>query len=100
MVWRPTKKENASLNYKAPFSPIDVIEEYTRPARIVTNGKIVTRKALSDLEILEVEGIGELEAFLTDGLRTLMYSDEKISKIPNMSEHTIRYPGHADLVQK
>ena len=60
----------------------------------------MTRKALSDLEILEVEGIGELESFLTDGLRTLMYSDEKISKIPNMSEHTIRYPGHADLVQE
>ena len=100
MVGGLPKKKTPPWNYKAPFSPIDVIEEYTRPARIVTNGKIVTRKALSDLEILEVEGIGELEAFLTDGLRTLMYSDEKISKIPNMSEHTIRYPGHADLVQK
>ena len=100
MVGGLPKKKTPPWNYKAPFSPIDVIEEYTRPARIVTNGKIVTRKALSDLEILEVEGIGELESFLTDGLRTLMYSDEKISKIPNMSEHTIRYPGHADLVQE
>ena len=73
MVGGLPKKKTPPWNYKAPFSPIDVIEEYTRPARIVTNGKFVTRKALSDLEILEVEGIGELESFLTDGLRTLMY---------------------------
>ena len=26
------------FNYKAPFSPIDVIEEYTRPARMMVNG--------------------------------------------------------------
>ena len=100
MVGGLPKEKTPPWNYKAPFSPIDVIEEYTRPARIVTDGKIETRKALSNLEIFEVEGIGELESFLTDGLRTLMYSDDKISKIPNMSEHTIRYPGHADLVQK
>ena len=100
MVGGLPKEKTPPWNYKAPFSPIDVIEEYTRPARIVTNGKIETRKALSDLERFEVEGIGELEAFLTDGLRTLLYSDEKISSIPNMSEHTIRYPGHADLIQK
>tara|TARA_B100000700_G_scaffold56143_1_gene60476 strand:+ start:701 stop:1762 length:1062 start_codon:yes stop_codon:yes gene_type:complete len=100
MVGGLPKEKTPPWNYKAPFSPIDVIEEYTRPARIVKDGKIKTRKALSDLEIFELEGIGELESFLTDGLRTLMYSDDKISKIPNMSEHTIRYPGHADLVQK
>ena len=34
----------------------------------------------------EVENIGELEAFLTDGLRTLLNSDQKISNIPNLSE--------------
>ncbi|MFL2941453.1 MAG: saccharopine dehydrogenase C-terminal domain-containing protein [Candidatus Poseidoniales archaeon] len=100
MVGGLPKEKTPPWNYKAPFSPIDVIEEYTRPARIVINGKIETRKALSDLERFEVEGIGELEAFLTDGLRTLLYSDNKISRIPNMSEHTIRYPGHANLVQK
>ena len=36
-------------NYKAPFSPIDVIEEYTRPARIKENGNIKAVKALTGL---------------------------------------------------
>ncbi len=100
MVGGLPKIKDPPWNYKAPFSPIDVIEEYTRPTRIRINGKIQTRNALSDRQIFEVEGIGELEAFLTDGLRTLLNSDEKISKIPNISEYTIRYPGHADLIQK
>ncbi|PIX05959.1 MAG: saccharopine dehydrogenase, partial [Flavobacteriales bacterium CG_4_8_14_3_um_filter_35_10] len=38
------------FNYKAPFSPVDVIEEYTRPARYVENGHIVIKPALSDVE--------------------------------------------------
>jgi saccharopine dehydrogenase-like NADP-dependent oxidoreductase len=100
MVGGLPKKKNPPWNYKAPFSPIDVIEEYTRPARIKVNGEILVREALTDIQNFEVENIGELEAFLTDGLRTLLNSDQKISNIPNLSEYTIRYPGHADLIKK
>ena len=100
MVGGLPKKKNPPWNYKAPFSPIDVIEEYTRPARIKVNGEILVREALTDIQNFEVENIGELEAFLTDGLRTLLNSDQKISRIPNLSEYTIRYPGHADLIKK
>ena len=100
MVGGLPKKKNPPWNYRAPFSPIDVIEEYTRPARIKSNNEIVVKEALSDIQSFEVEGIGELEAFLTDGLRTLLNSNKKISQVPNFSEYTIRYPGHADLVRK
>lgn len=79
--------------YKAPFSPIDVLEEYTRPARMAENGKIITKPALSDLEKIEFAEVGTLEAFNTDGLRTLL----KTVKIPEMKEKTLRYPGHAEL---
>jgi saccharopine dehydrogenase-like NADP-dependent oxidoreductase len=82
--------------YKAPFSPADVIEEYTRPARYVENGVIVTRPALSDPELLEFEGIGTLESFNTDGLRSIMFT---MSHIPNMKEKTLRYPGHIEYVR-
>ena len=78
--------------YKAGFSPIDVIEEYTRPARYVENGKIVIRPALSDSELIGFPGIGTLEAFNSDGLRTLAFT----MKAPNMKEKTLRYPGHID----
>ena len=100
MVGGLPKKKNPPWNYKAPFSPIDVIEEYTRPARIRINGKTEVREALSKKQRLEVEGIGELEAFLTDGLRTLLDSKGSLSEVPNLMEFTIRYPGHCDLIRK
>lgn len=83
------------FEYKAPFSPTDVIEEYTRPARIKENGKIVIKPALSEIEMLDFDGIGTLEAFNTDGLRSLLYT----LNIPNMKEKTLRYPGHARLIE-
>jgi saccharopine dehydrogenase-like NADP-dependent oxidoreductase len=82
--------------YKAPFSPVDVIEEYTRPARLKQNGKEITKPALSDREILNFDHLGPLEAFNTDGLRSLLTT---MAHIPNQIEKTIRYPGHADMVQ-
>lgn len=82
------------FEYRAVFSPIDVIAEYTRPARLVENGTVVTRDALTEVEPLEFEGAGTLEAFNTDGLRTLLRCD-----VPNMKEKTLRYPGHADKMR-
>jgi saccharopine dehydrogenase-like NADP-dependent oxidoreductase len=76
--------------YKAVFSPIDVIEEYTRPARYVEGGRVVTREALSDPELLHFQGIGTLEAFNTDGLRSLIRT---MPDVPDMIEKTLRFPG-------
>jgi lysine 6-dehydrogenase len=82
--------------YKAPFSPVDVIEEYTRPARFVENGHIVVRDALSDCEFLEFEKIGSLEAFNSDGLRSILFT---MPHIKNMKEKTLRYPGHVEYIR-
>jgi len=81
--------------YKAPFSPIDVIEEYVRPARYVENGRLVVRPALSEPELIDFPGIGTLEVFNTDGLRSLI----KTMNAPNMKEKTIRYPGHVEKMR-
>ena len=81
--------------YKAVFSPVDVIEEYTRPARYIEDGKMVVRPALTDPEIIFFPGIGELEAFNTDGLRSLAFT----IKCPNMKEKTLRYPGHIEKMR-
>lgn len=78
--------------YKAGFSPIDVIEEYMRPARYVENGHVVVRPALSDPEFIDFPKLGTLEAFNTDGLRTLA----KTIDAPNLKEKTLRYPGHIE----
>ncbi len=81
--------------YKAGFSPRDVLEEYTRPARLIEHGRVVTRDALTEIEPLEFEGVGTLEAFNTDGLRSLLTT----LAVPNMREKTLRYPGHATLMR-
>ncbi len=99
MVGGLPKEKNPPWNYKAPFSPIDVIEEYTRPARIKENGQTKTVKALTGKIDFEVEEIGKLEAFLTDGLRTLLDS-ELTSDIPTLLEYTIRYPGHSSMISE
>lgn len=84
------------FEYKAPFSPIDVIEEYTRPARYLENGFIITKPALSDAELITFEHVGTLESFNTDGLRSILFT---MKHIPDMKEKTLRYPGHISLIQ-
>lgn len=81
--------------YKAPFSPVDVIQEYIRPARMVEGGQVVIKPALSDRELMNFDEAGTLEAFNTDGLRSLIHT---MMHIPEMKEKTLRYPGHIDLI--
>lgn len=81
--------------YQAVFSPSDVLEEYTRPARYVEFGREVVRPALSDVELLDFPGVDTLEAFNTDGLRSLI----RTLDAPFMKEKTLRYPGHAGLMR-
>lgn len=91
----PVKRE-WPLEYKATWSPVDVIEEYTRPARFMVNGKVVTRPALSDPELVYLEPVGTLEEWNSDGLRSLL---KTMSHIPDMIEKTLRYPGTAEYLR-
>ena len=87
----PTEPDE-DWSYMAPFSPSDVIEEYTRPARIVRNGEIITVPALTERHRIEVEGTEGMDAFLTDGLRSVLTTIEAT----NMAEYTVRWPQHID----
>jgi len=82
--------------YKAPFSPIDVIEEYTRPARYVEESKVVIREPLTDCEYVDFDNVGTLESFNSDGLRSIIFT---MPHIPNMKEKTLRYPGHVEYIK-
>ncbi|MCX7552399.1 saccharopine dehydrogenase NADP-binding domain-containing protein [Marinicella sp. S1101] len=84
------------FEYKAPFAPLDVIEEYTRPARMRREGKEIILPAMSEIESLYFKGVGHMEAFNTDGLRSLLQT----VNIPTMAEKTVRYNGHATLIQQ
>ena len=80
-------------SYMAPFSPHDVIAEYTRPARIVRDGKLAVVPAMSDLHAVDANGRA-MEAFLTDGLRSLINIQAR-----SMGEYTVRWPGHIQRYQ-
>jgi saccharopine dehydrogenase-like NADP-dependent oxidoreductase len=82
--------------YVVTWSLDDLLEEYVRPARFVRDGAPVTLPVFSEMETLEVEGAGTMEAFLSDGLRTLM---DTLPDVPHMSERTLRWPGHVAQVK-
>lgn len=83
------------FQYKAGFAPSDVIEEYTRPTRLVEHGRVVVRPALTEPELMDFSGLGTLEAVNTDGLRSL----SRTMAVPFMKEKTLRYPGHYELMR-
>lgn len=95
MVGGLPKIRTFPFEYKASFSPCDVMEEYFRPARYIENGRLVVKPAMSDPENVNFDSIGTLEAFNTDGLRSLIYT---MRDIPCMKEKTLRYPGHIQLI--
>jgi saccharopine dehydrogenase-like NADP-dependent oxidoreductase len=82
-------------DYRIVFSAVDVIEEYTRPARWVEHGEVVTKAALTDLELVDLPRVGTVEAFNTDGLRSLA----RTLHAPFMKEKTLRWPGHVEKMR-
>jgi lysine 6-dehydrogenase len=84
------------LDYSITWSTRGLIDMYCERTKVVRNGRIVEVEAMSDLERIDFPGIGELEAFATDGLSTLLMTMK--GKVRNMVEKTARYPGHAEKI--
>ena len=82
--------------YVVTWSLDDLLEEYTRPARIISGGRPTEVPVFSGMESLSVEGVGEMEAFFSDGLRTLLTTVPGVSE---MAEKTLRWPGHVAAIQ-
>ena len=88
-------ERNWLFDYKSPYPPIEVIEEYILLARYIENGEIVVKPGLSETQLLDFSEIGTLVAINTDGLRSLI----KTMDIPFMEEKTLRYPDHIEKMQ-
>jgi lysine 6-dehydrogenase len=91
------QKPAPPLGYRIVFSTQGLVDMYCEKARIVRNGKIVEVDTLSGLEKIEFPRVGELEAFYTDGLSTLLRTMK--GKVKNMDEKTARWPGHAEKIR-
>jgi len=83
------------LGYKMVFSPVDTLDEYTRKVLILKDRKITEVEPGEGLEYFFVPNIGSLEAFYTNGLRSLLRN----VKAQNMGEKTVRYRGHFEKIR-
>jgi lysine 6-dehydrogenase len=87
------------LNYMLVYSLEGALDYYTTLSWVLRDGKRTQVKALSEREPVEFESpLGELEAFHTaGGLSTMAFRYE--GKIPTMEYKTLRYPGHAQIME-
>lgn len=92
-----SRDPNAPYGYALTWSPDDLLEEFKRPSRVIEGGHIVTKKVLSGIDVFNIDGIGKLESFYTDGLRTMLYS---LPDTPYIEERTIRRFGTTKLFEK
>ncbi len=87
------------LNYQIVYSLEGVLDYYTTLSWVLRDGKRTQVKALSEIESVKFDGtVGELEGFHTaGGLSTMAFRYE--GKIPTMEYKTLRYPGHAAIME-
>jgi lysine 6-dehydrogenase len=92
------QKPEPPLNYQIVYSIEGVLDYYTTLSWVLRGGKRTRVKALSERENVPFKGLGKLEAFHTaGGLSTMAFRYE--GKIPTMEYKTLRYPGHAALME-
>jgi saccharopine dehydrogenase-like NADP-dependent oxidoreductase len=96
MVGGVAEDPGRPYGYVVTWSLDDLMEEYTRPARIVRDGREAIVPVFSGLERVRVDGVGEMEAFYSDGLRTLIHT---LPGVREMGEMTLRWPGHVEAIQ-
>jgi len=86
------------LNYMLVYSLEGALDYYTTLSWVLRNGKRTQVKALSEREPVTFDALGTLEAFHTaGGLSTMAFRYE--DKVPTMEYKTLRYPGHAALME-
>jgi lysine 6-dehydrogenase len=93
------QKPEGPLNYQIVYSLEGVLDYYTTLSSVLRDGKRTSVKALSELEMVRFPApLGELEAFHTaGGLSTMATRYE--GQIPTMEYKTLRYPGHAHIME-
>lgn len=82
------------LEYNHVFSLEGVFDHYTDPSHVLRNGELLEVPSLSEIEHVEFEGFGELEAFHTSGGTSTL--TDTFSDINNLEYKTLRYKGHAE----
>lgn len=86
------------FNYKLTFNVEGLVTEYDYRALVLRDGRITEVDTLAELEEIEIDGVGAMEAFTTSGgTSTAVHSLE--GRIRNYEYKTIRFPGHCRLMR-
>jgi len=86
------------FNYQLVFSVEGLINEYSEPAKVLRDGKMVTVEPLTEVEAFKMEGFPELEAFHTSG-GTSTLPETFQGRVGECFEKTLRYPGHVRMLR-
>ncbi len=86
------------LNYKLVYSLEGMLDYYTTPCEILRGGEVTRVEALTELEELQFERVGALEAFHTAGGTSLLPWDH-VGEVDEIVYKTLRYPGHAAIMR-
>lgn len=82
------------LEYNHVFSLDGVFDHYTDPSHVIRRGELLEVDSLSEIEHIEFEGFGELEAFHTSGGTSTL--TETFEDVETLEYKTLRYKGHAE----
>lgn len=87
------------LNYQIVYSLEGVLDYYTTLSWVLRDGSLTQVTALSEIEPVEFpEPVGMLEGFHTAGGLSMM-AQRYEGRIPAMEYKTLRYPGHAKIME-
>lgn len=92
----PVKPE-PPLQYNLVFSLEGVFDHYTDPSYVIRKGKLTEVASLSEIETIQFDKYGELEAFHTSGGTSTLI--DSFSNVETLEYKTIRYKGHAEKFQ-
>ena len=82
------------FNYKVTFNVEGLVTEYDYEAIALRDNQIVKIPTLTEIEELDIDQLGVMEAFVTSGgTSTAPYTFQ--GQVPNYEYKTIRWPGHA-----
>lgn len=82
------------LNYQLVYSLHGMLDYYTTPSFVIRDGKPFQVEALTEVEEIEFDGVGRLEAFHTAGGSSILPWRYE-GKVDRLEYKTLRFPGHA-----
>jgi len=87
------QRSEGPFGYQLFFHIEGLTNEYDGMALVLRDGRVQEIETLTELELLEFEGLGTLEAFVTSG-GTSTVPFTMAGKLDVYENKTLRYPGH------